>query len=137
MTTKQAAQSIFLERRVRRFYDLASRRETEKCYAMIDPLVRTDSRSVTLLQYQHSLESFVNYFGPLEVRRVHLELHLDEPNRLYGDRDFAVGQTVWVDQAGEEHVFQERWVREGRTWYTRSTGFLTPSVKRLLPPGED
>jgi hypothetical protein len=138
MTTKASTQLALLERRVGQFYDLVSRKEFEKCYAMIDPQVRENPGSVTLLQYQRSLESFLNYFGKVDVQRLRLDLHLDEPNRLYADRDFAVGETVWTDEAGEEHIFSERWVRDGRSWYTRSTGFLTPSARRLLPPtGED
>jgi hypothetical protein len=136
MTTKTRTQRALLERRVREFYDRVTRREFERCYAMLDPSVRANPASVTLLQYQKSLESFLNYFGTVDVQNDSLELHLDEPNGLYGDGDFAVGQLVWRDQAGEEHVFQERWVRVGRHWYTRSTGFLTPSAKRVLPPDD-
>jgi hypothetical protein len=72
----------------------------------------------------------MNFFGSVEVVAVHLRLHLDEPSRLYGDRDFAVGQTSWRDAVGEERVFQERWVRDGRNWYTRAVGFVSPSVIR-------
>jgi hypothetical protein len=129
MTTKQVSQEAALDRRIRRFYTLVSKAQFAKCYAMIDPVVLADPASVTLLQYQHSLDSFLNHFGKMEVQEIRMQLHLGQPNRLYGDRDFAVGQTIWLDQAGQTHTFQERWVRVGRNWYTRSTGFVTPAVE--------
>ncbi len=133
MTIEEKTQATALERRVHQFYALLNDRNFEKCYAMIDPVVREDPGSVTFLQYRQSLESFLNYYGVVDVRAVSLKLHLGEPSRLYGDRDFAIGQVAWADETGEEHVFQERWVRVGRSWYTRLTGLVTPSVKRFKP----
>jgi hypothetical protein len=133
MTTQEKTYAAALERRIRQFYAVVNDRDFEKCYAMIDPKVREDPASVTFLQYQQSLESFLNYYGTVEVRGVRMHLHLGEPSQLYGNRDFAVGQLTWTDEAGEEHVFQERWVRVGRHWYTRLTGLVTPSVKRFMP----
>jgi hypothetical protein len=58
-----------------------------------------------------------------------VDLHLREPSVLYEDRDFATGKTIWEDKSGGRHSFLERWVRDGRTWYTRSSGFVTSSVE--------
>jgi hypothetical protein len=94
---------------------------------MIDPGIRLKPSSVTLFQYENALKQFLDHFKSVAIRDITIELHLREKSKLYGDRDFAVGRSVWLDEMGEEHSFLERWVKEGRTWYTRSTGFITPS----------
>jgi hypothetical protein len=63
-----------------------------------------------------------------------ITVHENEPTQLYEGRDFAIGKTSWTDRHGEQHVFSERWVREDRLWYTRSTGFVVPSVSNLASP---
>jgi hypothetical protein len=122
MKTKTATASI--ERRIKQFYGFLNSGEVERCYQMIDPRVRAESTSVTLLQYANSLRVFRETTGRLELAEIHVQLHVGEPSRLYEGRDFAVGTTVYEDQHGQRHTFQERWVREGRIWYTRSTGFV-------------
>jgi hypothetical protein len=117
-----------LRRRVRAFYEHLNRGDSEWCYRAIDPTLRASPSSVTLHQYATALDRFLTWCGTVRVRQIGpIVLHLDEPNRLYQDRDFAVIPVVWEDHVGQEHVFRERWVRErnGR-WFTRSTGFLTP-----------
>lgn len=126
MTTKNASQQSSLRRRIRRFYELLSERQIERCHQMLDPRIREQPTSVTFLQYDNSARDFLAAVGAVEVREIELELHVNEANKLYENRDFAVGQTRWIDEHGTEHVFQERWVREGRRWYTRSTGFVLP-----------
>ncbi|MCI0359752.1 MAG: hypothetical protein L0211_14845 [Planctomycetaceae bacterium] len=93
---------------------------------MIDPRVRAKPSSVTLLQYENSLRDFLDSVGAVSIVKTDVQLHLDEPSKLYEDRDFATGETVWQDEDGNSHVFQERWVRDGRSWFTRSTGLLAP-----------
>jgi hypothetical protein len=137
MTTKADKQQPALGRRLRSFYDALNRRDVEHCHAMIDPRVRDLPGSVTLFQYGNALNQFVDRFGPLHVLEMHLTLHLDEPNKLYDGRDFAAGKTVLSDKAGERHVLLERWVREGRAWYTRSTGFVTPEAQPSAPPSAE
>jgi hypothetical protein len=126
MTTKAENRPTALKRRIQRFYDLLNEGEFARCYAMIDPRVRRNSASVTLYQYENSLRQFRAHFGGIRIMEIRVDLHLNEPSKLYEGRDFAVGRTVWEDQLGEQHVFSERWVRESRSWYTRSTGLVTP-----------
>ena len=128
MTAKTKAQTTTLAKRIRHFYDLLNEGRFDECYRMIDPVVRDKASSVTLHQYQTSLRAFLDRYGAVGVREIALDLHLDEPSKLYGDRDFAVGKTVWEDESGQEHHFQERWVRDQRTWYTRATGFIASVV---------
>jgi|SRR6516225_5489163 len=99
---------------------------------MIDPVVRDNPASVTLLQYVTALKNFLVVVGKIRIQQIDMELHLDEPSKLYDDRDFAVGQSVWLDQAGVENVFQERWVKQGKSWFTRSTGFVVPESRKRL-----
>jgi hypothetical protein len=120
----QTAQSS-LKRRMRQFYNLLNEREFAKCHEMIDPRVRHRPESVTLLHYSHAAAEFLDQCGAISVVDSSVVLHLNEPNKLYQDRDFAIGKTMWRDDRGVTHVFAERWVRDGRSWYTRSTGFIT------------
>jgi len=124
MTTKTDSQLVSLKRRIRQFYELLNKQDHASCHQMIDPRVRQKSSSVTLLQYEHSIREFLAAVGEIDIERIELDLHIDEPNELYEDRDFATGQTWWTDGKGEQHLFSERWVREGRVWYTRNTGFI-------------
>jgi hypothetical protein len=131
MTNRIEAGQASLKRRIRQFYGLLNRGAFERCRRMIDPRVRLRPSSVTLHQYENALRQFLDQFGSIEVLEIEVRLHLDEPSELYEGRDFAVGKTTWEDRAGKRRVFAERWVREGRSWYTRSTGLLAPAV--LVP----
>lgn len=119
-----------VERRVRQFYQLLNAHEFGKCFTMIDPIIRGNSSSVTAYQYENALRQLVGYYTRIDLLSVTLDVQLDEPSDLFGNRDFAVGQTCWTDNKGEEQVFQERWVRDGQRWYTRSTGFVTPAAPK-------
>ena len=116
-----------LKRRIRRFYACLNRRDFASCFAMIDPRVRDNPSSVTLLQYETALSRFLDSCGSIKVNELDVT-HLGEPNKLYEGRDFAVGKTFWTDKSGECRAFSERWVREGKTWYTRNTGFVVTTT---------
>jgi hypothetical protein len=129
MTTKGEKHQPALERRIRSFYHLLNRRDFERCFQMLDPRVRNRPTSVTLFQYGNAMRQFAERFGPLQLLETHVALHLNEPNKLYEGRDFALGKTIVLDKDGERQVFSERWVRDGRAWYTRSTGFVVPETR--------
>jgi hypothetical protein len=131
VTTKMVNQQSSLKRRIRQFYNLLNQRDFRHCYQLIDPRVRRKPRSVTLFQYENALRQFIDQFGPIKVLEMSITLHVNEPSELYEGRDFAVGKTTCVDEAGERQVLSERWVREGRAWYTRSTGFVTPATSAV------
>jgi hypothetical protein len=124
MVTKTAKLQTALENRIRSFHRLLNQRKVAVCYQMIDPQVRDAPSSVTLYQYGQSLEEFMDRYGSLVVSAIQITLHLEEPSQLYQGRDFALGKTTWLDAAGDRHDFLERWVRQGRNWYTRSRGFV-------------
>jgi hypothetical protein len=125
MNTRQT-KSRHLDRRIRRFYEAMSEGDFEGCFAMIDPQVKRSSCSVTLRSYMQSLRAFMSRVGKIVVQSIDVVVHVGLTTSLYGDRDFATGQTVWLDKHGASHVFQERWVKGPRGWYTRSTGFVMP-----------
>jgi hypothetical protein len=130
VTARSIASPTSLKRRIRQFYTLLNDREFARCHRIVDPQLRRRRDSVTLYQYEQSLRDFVMKLGPIEVLSIDVELHAHEPTRGYEGRDFAVGQTVWADCKGRQHAFQERWGRDGRTWCTRSTGFVVPEARR-------
>ena len=134
MTPKTENRPSSQKRRIRQFYALLSRRDFNRCHRIIDPRIRSKASSVTLFQYGNALRPFVDHFGSVTVLDISPNVHLDEPSALYEGRDFAVGKTTWADDTGEQHAFSERWVREGRSWYTRSTGFVTPAPAKMAQP---
>ncbi|MBX3414621.1 MAG: hypothetical protein KF708_18180 [Pirellulales bacterium] len=126
MSTKPSSNTAAaVERRIRRFFDLLNDEQFEKCYQMIDPRIRDRATSVTLLQYIDSAKRFREKSGRLDLLSVDVESHENEPSPLYEDRDFSIGKSVCHVRSGKTIEFQERWVREGRSWYTRATGFVT------------
>ncbi len=129
MSSKTANVQTALKKRIRQFYGLLNEGEFARCYAMIDPRLREQPQTITLLQYEQSSRRFVEQIGAVLVQKLEiLSLHLNEPSQLYEGRDFALGKTHWEDEAGNRHQFSERWVCDGSTWYTRSTGFLKPTL---------
>jgi hypothetical protein len=127
-TSTVRRQTDALEKRIREFYALVNNEIFGKCFRHIDPVIRDDVFAVREYQYENSLRELLACCGYIRVVGVTLELHIGEPSELYANRDFAVGQTAWADEFGVEHMFQERWVRNGQRWYTRSTGFVIPTT---------
>lgn len=125
MITNGADKLVALETRIRHFYESMNRHDFTKCYAMIDPRVVSKSEALTISQYTHSLERYLDRFASINLVEIGITgLHLNEPNKLYEGRDFALGKTVWEDDDGNRHEFSERWVFQDGAWYTRSTGFV-------------
>lgn len=125
MKTKPQATQSSLNRRIRHYYKLLNERKFDRCHEMIDPRVRCRPESVTLLHYVNAAAEFLDQCGGLRLIQLQVDLHLQEPNVLYEGRDFAIGKSICEDASQQRHTFVERWVREGRSWYTRSTGFVT------------
>jgi hypothetical protein len=137
MSTKIEKQQAALERRIHRFYEYLNRRAFDRSYEMIDPRLRDKSSSVTLFQYQSAILQFVEWVGPLKILEISLALHMDEPSQFYEGRDFAVGRITSLDGSGEQRILSERWVRQGPSWYTRSTGFIAPEAGWAPPQARD
>lgn len=134
MKPKPSTNAALLTRRIRQFYALLNDRDFRRCHEMIDPRLLEKPSTVTLLQYETALAGFLRSVGEVRVLEVGITaLHLDEPNKLYEGRDFAIAKTIWTDKAGGRHEFVERWVRDGKSWYTRSTGLLAPTPTPAAP----
>jgi hypothetical protein len=132
MTTKAVSSRTSLSRRIRQFYNLLNKGAFAQCYLMIDPRVREKPTSVTLLQYENALRRFLESVGSVEVKQIRdVELHLDEPNKIYEGRPFALCKTIWADKTENCFQFTERWVCEKSIWYTRSTGLIKPT--QIIP----
>jgi hypothetical protein len=126
MSSRMINSEAALQKRIQQFYELLNEGQSARCYQMIDPKIRSKASSITLFQYENALRDFSAATGPIEIESIDICLHLNEPSILYENRDFAVGQTKWKGQDGQHRTFSERWVRDGRTWYTRATGFVVP-----------
>jgi len=135
MKTKIATKQVFsVKRRIRLFYDLLNQHDFKRCFQMIDPRIRRVPTSVTFFQYENALSQFLESHGSITIQEVEINLHLGEPSTLYEDRDFALGKMTWQNEAGELQGFLERWVREGQSWYTRSTGLVAPASPKMMIP---
>lgn len=86
-----------LKRRIHQYYKLLNERDFERCHEMIDPRVRRQPESVTLLHYADSAAEFLEKCGGLRIVQSDIDLHLQEPSVLYEGRDFAVGKSVCED----------------------------------------
>ncbi len=117
-----------LRRRIKQFYSRVDQRLFEKCWEMVDPHIRAEARSITQCQYTAALERFVTWCGAVRICTIEpVHIHVNEPSRLYENRDFATVRVTWEDSRGEVHIFTERWVRGRRGWwYTRSSGLVVP-----------
>lgn len=125
MKTKPENLTAAIHRRIKRFYHLLNEEKVDKCYLMIDPRLRKQASSVTLLQYANSLKRAREKIGKLDMVAIRVRPYVGIASRLYEGRDFAVGTAVCRGSRGRQFVFQERWVRDGRLWFTRSTGLVS------------
>jgi len=127
--TKTVRATTALKNRIQEYYRRLNARDFQWCYRALDPAIREQATSVTFLQFASSLARFLNYCGSVRVGRIAIQLHQDEPNSLYENRDFAVVKVVWHDSTGAMRHFHDRWVRKGRSWYSRTTGLVTHDAK--------
>jgi hypothetical protein len=127
VATRSQVQAV--KRRIARFYQCLNDGDFESCFRTIDPMILAKPSSVTLLQYEQSLRRFMSSWRHVSVERIDVDLHLDEPSQVFLDRDFAIGRTLWKDEQGVQRTFLERWVRDGRRWYTLMTGFAVPQSR--------
>ena len=110
-----------LRRAIRSFYDSYRREKWLPCFNRIDPQLREGSK-VDFDGYQDSLQTFREAYGDVSI----LTIVLSEVHRSKHDpRPFAFASIVWRDRSHEFHVFRERWVFDGKRWYTRVVGLVT------------
>ena len=117
-----------LRRRVRRMYDWFDEGRWEKCFSLVDPKLREQSR-VQLPTYAAGMQAFKEAYGTVHPWMVRISLHLDESPARQDMRQFAYVYVIWQDDAKRFHMFQERWVKDSDRWFTRVAG--------LVPARED
>ncbi|HJT78973.1 MAG TPA: hypothetical protein VJ739_17380 [Gemmataceae bacterium] len=122
-----AAEKGAIRRRVKRLYEGLNEGRWERCFALVDPRLRENSR-VGLDRYSESLAAFRNYYGSVRPWYMRISLHLDASENKHDERPFAYAYVVWQDARHEFHMFRERWVKDSGHWYTRVVG-LVPQVE--------
>jgi hypothetical protein len=129
--TKTVRATTALKNRIQEYYRRLNARDFQWCYRAIDPAIRNQATSVTFLQFASSLARFLDNYSSVGVRPngIDIQLHQNEPNSLYENRDFAVVRVLWHDGTGGLRHFHDRWVRNGRSWYSRTTGLVTHEAK--------
>ena len=112
-----------LRRRVKQMHTWFNRGCWEKCFSLIDPLIREKGR-VESSTYAEQLQEFRKAYGAIHLWYVRITLYLDGSVNKRDPRPFAYVYVVWKDNAHRFHMFQERWVRDGDHWYTRVVGLV-------------
>src|SRR5258708_27496701 len=129
--TKTVRATTALKHRIQEYYRRLNARDFQWCYRAIDPAIRNQATSVTFLQFASSLARFLDNYGSVGVRpnAIDIQLHQNEPNFLYENRDFAVVRVLWHASTGGLWHFQNRWDRNGRSLDSRPTGIVTTENK--------
>jgi hypothetical protein len=112
-----------LRRRVKQMHTWFNRGCWEKCFSLIDPILREKGR-VKLPLYEEGLKEFKEAYGAIHLWYVRISLYLDGSVNKRDPRPFAYVYVVWKDDAHRFHIFQERWVRNGDHWFTRVAGLV-------------
>lgn len=120
--TPQNVERIRLNHRIRHFYHYYNENNWKACFDRLDPKLREGRVNLNL--YAESLFSFFEKYGPIQVESIDLRLYPEAKPNKHDDRPFAYGTLHWQDNKHRRHVFRERWVKVGDTWYTRMVGLV-------------
>ena len=112
-----------LMRRIKAMYDAFNGSLWEKCFAMIDPKLRDQSK-VQLRAYLEQMRAFQEAYGRIRFWETRISLHLDGSSNKHDPRPFAYVYVVWQDDSHGFHMFKERWVKHQGKWYTRVAGLV-------------
>ena len=125
--TRQAPQSrsdrAALRRRVLGRIHRLNAGQWDQCYEVIDPRLRgkgTPERAAHAAQ----LSAFRSEYGSVHPWHTRISLHPGGAKNKQRGRPFAYVYVVWQDAAKGFHLFRERWVKDGRQWYTRVVGLV-------------
>lgn len=112
-----------LEKRILSYYDSINRGAYDESCTFTDPDIPS---KVPFALYNKRMKEFMAWCGHIYIFDIKINMHLNEKTTLYGNRDFAMGHTIWTDQNSEEHEFKENWVKTNNEWYTRVLGYFPP-----------
>ena len=121
-----------LRRRVRQMYDWFDEGRWEKCFSLVDPKLREQSR-VQFSSYAAGMRAFKEAYGTVHPWMIRISLHLDTSSSPRDKRHFAYVYVIWQDDAKRFHMFQERWVKDSDRWFTRVAG-LVPALEDVGGP---
>jgi hypothetical protein len=112
-----------LRRRVKQLYECFNRGLWERCFALIDPRLRSASK-VDSADYANSLQAFKETYGAINPWYIRISVHVDSSSNKHDARPFANVYVVWQDAVHGFHMFRERWVKESGRWFTRVVGLV-------------
>jgi hypothetical protein len=104
-------------------YDWFERGQWEKCFFLIDPRLREQSR-VELPVYSERMRAFKQVYGRIHPWLIRISLHPDASSSRRDTRSFAYVYVIWQDKMRGFHMFQERWVKDSNRWFTRVAGLV-------------
>ncbi len=130
LKSAETAQRTALKRRLKAFYAALNEKDWDRCLTLVDPRLRAAGR-IDSAKYAASLVRFREHYGPVRPEFIKLTLYLDAAANKHDPRPFAYVVVLWQDKHHEYHLFRERWVREGKTWYTRVAGLVTHTAERV------
>ena len=122
-----------LRRRVKQFYLSFNREDWDECYSLIDPQL-TQAGKVRLDTYSERMRSFKEAYGRVRPWMTRLSLHPDAAPTQRDKRPFAYVYLIWQDDANGFHMFRERWIKDGGTWFTRVVGLVPNGPKAGSTP---
>ncbi len=127
-----AAERAALRNRIKSFYRHLNGHAFDKCWSFLDPDLRQKGR-VEEDKYAKSLSEFLDHYGAVEIVSMTIDLY---PGVKTHERtqDCAYPLIVWKDAKRVAHLFRERWVKDGKTWYTRVVGLVTPEGDGTTEP---
>jgi len=126
---KESLARVALRRRVMRWYAQFNASKWDDCLALVDPRL-TSTGKVKSGPYVESLVRFKTRYGAVHPWHVRVSLHLAGSRQAADSRPFAYVYTVWQDDRHGFHMFRERWVRDGRKWYTEVVGLVVNDASK-------
>ena len=111
-------------------YDWFNRELSEKCFSLIDPILREQS-SVELSTYTAGMQAFKKVYGAVHLWQIRLSPHLDASGNKRDARPFAYVYVIWQDDAHGFHMFKERWVKHAEGWFTRVVGLIPNQIESV------
>jgi hypothetical protein len=123
---KSSTDRSALRRRIKSFYLHLNHHAFDKCWSFLDPDLRQRGRFEED-KYAKSLSEFLDHYGTIEIVVIKIDLYSGA--KVKGQtQDCAYPLVVWKDARHVPHLFRERWVKDGKTWYTRVAGLVTPDA---------
>lgn len=100
-----------LESRIRKFYQLIENSQFERSFDFIDESAKMSPVAMSLHEYVQSMEMIVACYSLITIDEVIMQVHLNERNKEYEGKDYAIGTVIWTDGEAKAKTFSERWIK--------------------------